>query len=159
MFVIRHVMVADDKVYTALARILHFVGRLDAAVQSYDQRASLLLGIIHSTERYAVSLGVTVGNIIVDVRIEGAQEPIHQCHSRSAVHIIITVYQYLLAVIHGLRQTLLCLSHAHHQHGVMQLFKRRVHKRGCLLTRRDTTTYQQRRRYRTDVQLLRQSVA
>ena len=70
MFVTGHVVVADDKVYSSLARVLYFVCRLDTAIQCDDQRASLLLRIIHATERYAVTFRISVGNVIVDIRIE-----------------------------------------------------------------------------------------
>ena len=101
MFVTGHVVVADDKVYPAFARVLYFVCRLDTAIQCDDQRASLLLRIIHTAERYAVTFRISVGDIIVDIRIERTQESVHQCHGRCAVHIIIAVDKNLLAAVHG----------------------------------------------------------
>ena len=101
MFVTGHVVVADDKVYSSLARVLYFVCRLDTAIQCDDQRASLLLRIIHTAERYAVTFRIPVGNVIVDIRIECTQESVHKCHSRCAVHIIIAVDKYLLPIVHG----------------------------------------------------------
>ena len=97
--VARHMMVADDEVDSSLARVLDLINRFDAAVQSDDQCAAFLLRVVDSAERYAIALGVAVGDVVVDVGVERAEEAVHECDGCCAIYVVVAVDEYFFAAV------------------------------------------------------------
>ena len=93
---VRHVMVTDDEVYSALTCIGYLLHSLDAAVEHDHQSHARLGSIIHTLARHSVTLLIAVGDVIVDIGIILLQESIHQCNGCASVHIIVSIHQYAL---------------------------------------------------------------
>ena len=88
---IRHMMVADDKVDSFLFGIGDFLYSLYAAIEYNNKSYTGFGGIVHSFFRNTIPLVVTVGYIIVKVRIELLNKLVDQCYRSSAVYVIISI--------------------------------------------------------------------
>ena len=155
-YLVGHVVVADDEVDAFLPGIRNLLYGLDAAVQHDDELYARLHGVVHSFVRHPVAFVVAVGDVIVDVRIELLNKLVNQCHSRGAVHIIISVNQNTFFLSHSLVQA--CHGHVHvlHQERVVQVGQLRAEKLTCGGSRGNPALYEQPAEYRADTQLLRQ---
>ena len=151
-----HVVVADDEVDALLAGIGDFLYRLDAAIQHDDQLHARLGGIVHSLHRHAVTFVVSVGDVVINVRVILLDEFIDQRHGRRAVHVIVSVNQYPFFSAHRPVEAFHCHIHVFHQEGVVQVGQLGSEELPCGLYRGDTSFYQQSAQYGTDAQSLRQ---
>ena len=119
-------MVAHDEVDAQCLGIGDFINGFHAAVEHDDQAYSGLLGIVHSRERYTVSVVISVGDIVVDVRGELLQETVYQGYGRSAIYVVVAIHEYALLASQGLVDALYRCIHAIHQEGVVQVEQART---------------------------------
>ena len=96
-----HMVVANDEIDAQLLGVGNFVDGLDAAVQNDDELHARLPCILNAFAAHPVALVVAVGNVVIDIRIEQAQEFIDQGHRRAAIHIIIAINHDTLLTPHG----------------------------------------------------------
>ena len=85
-------VVADDEVDALLLGVFDFLDGLDAAVQHDDELDATLGGIVNALERYAVSLVVAAGYVVLYVGVIILQILVHEGYGRGAVHVIVAVY-------------------------------------------------------------------
>lgn len=69
-FVVGHVMVADDEVYIFAFGVSYFLHCFYTAVESDNECNSAFFGIVYTLRRNAISLVITVGDIIFEVGIK-----------------------------------------------------------------------------------------
>ena len=127
-YLVRNVMVTDNEVDAFLFGIRNLFYGFDAAVQYDDQFHTGLIRIIYSLLRYAIPFVVTVGNVVVDVRIELLKEFENQCDGCCSVYIIVSIYHDTFLSAHGQIQPLYGYIHVFHQERVMQLTQLRAEK-------------------------------
>ena len=120
-YIVRYMMVADDEVNSLLFGIRNLLHCFNAAVQHNDKSHSCLCGIVNSFFGNSVSFVVTVGDVIVKVRVELLNELVDQCHSGGAVHIVISINQNALFLSHCHVQAFHCYVHILHQEWIMQI--------------------------------------
>ena len=65
-----HMMVADDEVDAPLLSIGYFLYRLDTAVEHDDELYLLLHCIVDALDTHAISLFISVGDIVFNVRVK-----------------------------------------------------------------------------------------
>ena len=76
-FVIRHVMVADDKVYAKGFGICNFFDCLDAAIEHNDECYTAFCCVVHCLDTDTITFLITVRNVVFNVGIELLQELVH----------------------------------------------------------------------------------
>ena len=113
-YVVRYMMVADDKVNSLLFGIRNLFYGFNAAVQYDDKPYSGFSGVVNSFFGNSVSFVITVRDVIVKVRIELLNELVDQCHSRGTVHIVISINQNALFLSHRHVQAFHCDVHILH---------------------------------------------
>ena len=115
----RKVMVADYHFDSAGGCVLGFVNCLDAAVKRYDELEAAFDGPVNTLVRHSVTLVVQVGDVEIDVGGEASDKRKYQSHGSGAVHVVITVNQYLLTAADGLVQALYGYVHIFHQERIV----------------------------------------
>ena len=118
---IGYVVVADDEVDAFFLGVCNFVYSLDAAVQHDNQSHTGFGGIVHTLCRNAISLVVTVGYVIIYVRIELLNKLIDQGHGGGSVYIVISINQNALFLSHCLVQAFYGHVHIFHEERVVQI--------------------------------------
>ena len=112
-------MVADYHFDSAGGCVLGFVNCLNAAVKRYDELEAALDGPVNALVRHSVTLVVPVGDVKIDVGGEASDKRKYQSHGGGAVHVVITVNQYLLTAADGLVQALYGYVHIFHQERIV----------------------------------------
>ena len=140
-FVARIMMVADNDIYSLRPGVFHFLNGLDTAIESDHQFAIHFLGKINSHIRYAVTLLIAVGDIVLHIRILFPEEGIHKGYSRGSVHIVIAVNQYLLILVYCCRNPFHSNCHPLHHKGVVEVFQIGFKKNLCLFGGRNSSLY------------------
>ena len=155
--IVGNVMVAYDEVYSLFFGIGYFIYCLYSAVKHNDKFYSGFVGIVHSLGCHSVSFVISVGDIIVDIRVELLEELIYQCHRSSSVYIIVAVYQDTFLSAHCLVEPFNGRVHVVHQERVVQVMQlwaeEFLYRIGCF----DSSLSQQMTKYRTYPDFLCQS--
>ena len=118
----------------------------------------MLDSIVHTHNGHAISLVVTVGNIVVDVTVELLQETINQCYCRTSVHIIVAIDHDTLLTSHRLVEPFHCHIHILHQERVMQVLKLWTKIRTCRFGGLYAALHQHLADYGADVDSVSQSL-
>src|SRR5574344_363781 len=123
---VRNMVVANDKVYAFILGILNLFYSLDATVKHNHEFHSLTLCIIHTTPGHSISLLASIGDIAFHIGIKLGDTPIYQSHSRTTVHIVVTIYHDAFTLAHCLIQSLYGLLHILHEIRVVKFLKLRT---------------------------------
>ncbi len=113
-------VVADDGVDAQFLGVFDFLHGLDAAVERNQQGAAMFLGRVDAFVRHTVTLVITIGNVVFDVRVELPEEGVDERDGRRAVHVVVAVDQDALFVDHSLVHAVHSLFHVLHQEWVME---------------------------------------
>ena len=89
--IIRHVMVADDKVNPFFFGIRDFLYCFYSAIEYNNQSHTGFSGVVHSFFRNTIPFVVSVGYVVIKVRIELLNKLVDQCHGSSTVYVIISI--------------------------------------------------------------------
>ena len=118
--VIGKMMVTYDEIYAALLCIFYLVHSLYSAVKRYNERIAILQGIVHALVGDAVSLFISVRDIVVHPLCKTAYKGVEERHCSSAVHIIISVDKYSLSILYCRVKTLHRNVHLLHKEWVVE---------------------------------------
>ena len=121
-FLGREVMVADDEIHALRLCIDYLFRGFDTAVQGDDKTYALAGCQVDALDRDTVTFGIAVGDVEHQVFMPDlAQELVHQCNGRTAVHVVVAVNHDLLIVTNGLLDPLDRLVHVLHQERVVEV--------------------------------------
>ena len=126
-----HMMIADNKVDALFLGIGYLLDGLDTAIEDNDQFNTSLLSIVYSFLTYAISLFITVGDIVFNVRIEPLQEFVHQRNSCASIYIVVAVHHDTLFASHCVIQTIHGHVHILHQEGINEVVELRTEVTLC----------------------------
>ena len=149
-------MVADDEVNPLFLGIGDFFYCLDSAVENDDESDSCFFGKINSLSAHAIPFIIAVGDIVIDVGIELSQEFIYQCHSRTAVYIVVAIDEYAFLVSHCIIEPVDSRIHILHQKRVDEVGKLWTEEPFGSTLRRYASAYQQGGENGADSQLFPQ---
>ena len=127
-FVLRKMVVTDDHVYALASCIFDLFIGLDAAVKGYDKPEAVFRGPVYALVRHTVTFIISFRDIEVDLTGKFAQERIYERHGCRSVHIVVTIDEYLLMVLHCLADPFHSLVHIGHQERVMKVVQIRTEK-------------------------------
>ena len=130
-----HMMVTNDEVDALILSILNLINCLDATIQHNHQFHTLACRIIHSLHRNAIPLLTTVRYVTFHIGVELRDTPINQSHSRTAIHIVVTINHDALTLPHRFVQSLHRPVHILHQIRVVQIQQLRMEIFLCLFSR------------------------
>src|SRR5450432_1113492 len=118
-------MIANDEVDPQGPGISYQFRRLDAAIQGNDQGKTPFFRKIDALAGHAIPLSIAVRDIKVDQSrdIPFAEKLVHAGDSRRAVHVVVSVDQYLFLLAEGGKDTLDRLIHILHAPGIVQVFQ------------------------------------
>ena len=115
-------MVADDEIHALRLCIDYLFRGFDTAVQGDDKTYALAGCQVDALDRDTVTFGIAVGDVEHQVFMPDlAQELVHQCNGRTAVHVVVAVNHDLLIVTNGLLDPLDRLVHILHQERVVEV--------------------------------------
>ena len=141
-FIVWHMVVADDEIYTFLFCIGYFLYGLDAAVKHDDKLHARLFGIVHSLERNAIALFISIRDVVIDIRVKLLNKLVNQRYCRSAVYVIISIDEDTLLTAHGCIQPIDRKVHVPHQKWIEQVRQLGTEEFLRLGHCRNTTLYQ-----------------
>ena len=119
--IIWHMVVADDEVYAQTLGIGNLFDSLNTAVEYYYQLDAFFCSIVQCFLTDTISLFVTIGNVIFDIRIELLQEFIHQSYRRTSIDIVVAVDHDALFAPHRIVESVYRHIHVVHQERINQL--------------------------------------
>ncbi len=132
----------------------HLIYGRNAAVHSDDECGAVLAGILNAFDRNAVALAVSVGNVVVEMRVQFFQKAVHQRNGAGAVHVVVAVEQDFFTFFNGLPEPLYRRIHILHKKRIVQVFERRPEKSLGLLEAVNAPLYQQATQHRVNAQRL-----
>ena len=100
-YLIGYMMVADNEIDAFFFGVTDFFYRFNTTVQYDDQFYSGGVSVVYSFFRHTIPFIISVGDIIIDVRVELLKKFENKGDSRSAVHVIISIHQDTLFSSHG----------------------------------------------------------
>ena len=147
-------VVADDEVDAQTLGIGYLVDGLDTAVQYYDELDAFFGCIVQCLLTDTISLFVTIGNVIFDVRIELLQEFIHQSYRRTSIDVVVAVDHDALFAPHSIVEPVYSHVHVVHQERINQLVKHRTEETLSRALRFDASLNKEVGEYRTHADFL-----
>ena len=115
-------MVADDEIHALRLCIDYLFRGFDTAVQGDDKTHALAGCQVDTLDRDTVTFGIAVGDVEHQVFMPDlAQELVHQCNGRTAVHVVVAVNHDFLIVTNGPLDPLDRLVHVLHQERVVEV--------------------------------------
>src|SRR5690606_20686996 len=150
------VMVADNEIDASLAGIVHFVQRLDAAIQCDNQRKPIFRSVVNPLSGNTISFGISIGQIKLQARVELPEKTIDNGYSGRSIHIIITINKYLFLIAYSVFNTCNSLVHVFHQERIMQQRQIRTEKTAGVFKAIDSSIYQQLGQYPVNTKLFAQ---
>ena len=142
-FVFRQMVVADYHVHAQPGGVCDLLSGLDAAVEHYHERETVLRGPVYALVGQAVTLIVAVRYVIVYAGAEFTKEGIYQSHGGGAVHVVVAVHKYLLAAGQGPVQTFDGGVHILHEKRIVESVQRRTEEGPRLLEVSNAPVYEQ----------------
>ena len=155
-FLVGHVVVANNEINAQTLGIGNFFDCLDAAVEHNDEFYTRLVGVVHTLNRHPISLLVSVGNVVVEFRIELLQEAIYQCDSSASIHIVVAINHHPLSVSHRLVQAVNRAVHIAHEERVMKCLQLRAEISACFVGCGDSPLHKQEAQRFAHTDFLRQ---
>ncbi len=119
-------MVANNKIDTLLLGIIYFCDSFYATIKSNNEFHIRFLGIVDTLKRYAVSLVVSIGYVIVYIVGKSAQKLINQSNSGGTVHIVVSINKNSLFVTYSFFDTLHGKVHVRIQKRIVQVSQIRI---------------------------------
>ena len=89
--IIRYMMIADDEINPFLFGISDFFYCFNSTIEYNNQSYTGFCGVVHSFFRNAIPFIVSVGYVIIKVRIELLNKLVDQCYGSSTVYVIISI--------------------------------------------------------------------
>ena len=90
-------MVADNHIYTETPCELHLFHGLDSAIDSNDELEPSCRSPGNALGGDSIALVIAVRDVEIHLVGEAAYERMQESHSRSAVHVIVSIHQYFLS--------------------------------------------------------------
>ena len=101
------------------------------------------MGIVDAYLAHAISLVVTIRNVIFDVRIKLLQESVYQRHGRASINVIVAIHQDALLTPHRVVQPVNRHVHVFHQERVVKVGQLWMEETLRSALGSDATAYQQ----------------
>ena len=130
-FLVRHMMVTNNKVYAEFLGIGNLVYGFYATVENDDEFYTFFLSLVDAFAAHPISLVVAVGDVVFYIGIELLQHFIHQCHGCTAIYVVVAIHHDTFLTPHGIVKSIDCDIHVVHKEWVYKFAQHRSEETLC----------------------------